>query len=72
MTDEQYLQAYDIVFSSIHSDGFKKSEIKDLLFNNNYWFLEKPNENWHSKLTEYLESIYFDFDTLNLNKKLLN
>jgi len=56
LTDEQLLKCYDIVFSKTHSDGFKIAEIKDVLYDPEYSFLESPKENWKENLGEYLIS----------------
>ncbi len=54
VTEIELLEIYDLVFNSIHSDSFKKSEVKDL-FTNSYWFLEKPKINWKESLIVYLK-----------------
>lgn len=71
-TEHQLLEIYDLVFSSTHSNGFKTSEIKDLLFESDYWFLEKPKENWKSDLINYLDSNGIDKSNLNANKALIS
>ena len=63
------LDIYDLIFTDVHSDGFKVAEIKDLLFNNTYWFLEKPKDNWQSELMSYLEKIGYDKSNLKMNPK---
>ena len=70
-TEQQLLEIYDLVFSSTHSNGFKTSEIKDLLFESDYLFLEKPKENWKSDLINYLDSNGIDKSNLNANKALI-
>lgn len=55
---EEKLEIYDLVFSTIHSDGFKKAEVSDL-FTDNYNFFEKPKDNWKEKLTEWLNERNF-------------
>jgi hypothetical protein len=72
LTDEQLIEIYHIVFSKIHSDGFMKSEVKDLLFESDYWFLTKPNENWNEKLIDYLSNTDFDTRNLNMNPQILS
>lgn len=72
LNKEHLLKISDIVFSdSAHSKGFKVQEIKDLLFEDDYWFLEKPNKNWYNKTIEYLESINYDISFLNINSTLI-
>lgn len=70
-TDRQLLEIYDLVFSSTHSNNFKTSEIKDLLFESDYLFFEKPKENWKSDLINYLDSNGIDKSNLNTNKALI-
>jgi len=67
LTTQQLLEIYDLVFSDIHSEGFKTSEIKALLFDNTYWFLKRPKENWKENLVQYLNSINYDMSLLNMN-----
>jgi hypothetical protein len=66
------LEIYDIVFSSVHSDGFKRAEVKDLLFQSTYWFLERPNANWYKKVVEYLNKIEYDTTLLKINEGLIS
>ena len=51
-TDEQLIEMYNCVFDTTHSDGFKKSEIKDLLFDMDYQFIESIKENWEVNLKD--------------------
>lgn len=67
LTEDELIAAYNVVFSQTHSNGFKTSEIKDLLFDETYWFNESPNENWYKNLIDYLNSIQFDIDLLKIN-----
>ena len=67
LTAEQLLEIYDVVFSEVHSEGFKTSEIKALLYDNTYWFLIKPKDNWKQDLTQYLISINYDKSQLDMN-----
>lgn len=71
MTREQLTKVYDIVFSDVHSIGFKASEAKSLLFDNTYWFLQKPKENWYDDLIKYLEEINFNKAELNMNQNII-
>jgi hypothetical protein len=49
-TDEQLVEMYNIVFFSVHTKSFKISEMKDLLFDKNYYFVQSRKENWKEKL----------------------
>ena len=49
-TQGQLIEMYNEVFSSTHSDGFKIAEMKDLLFDKDYWFMESRKENWEENL----------------------
>lgn len=66
LTNEQLLHCYDIVFSTTHSDGFKTAEMHDLLFEDGYRFMERPNVNWKHELRTYLVSIQADFSTMHI------
>ena len=72
LTEQHLLDIYNIVFSSVHSNGFKTAEIRTLLFDREYWFLEKPKENWYDNVIKYLESIGFDLSLLKINNSLKN
>lgn len=67
LTEKELLEIYDIVFNSIHSNGFKTSEIKTLLFDKEYWFLELPKENWKDNLRSYFNNIDYNKSKLNIN-----
>lgn len=71
LTEEHLIEIYHIIFSKIHSRGFMISEVKDLLFINGYWFIEKPNDKWYDNLIEYLDKIGFDKKNLNIDKELI-
>lgn len=68
LTIEQYHKCFDIVFSTIHSNGFKIDEMRDLLFDEDYTFLEIPNENWKIELKTYLHSIKYDMNELSTKR----
>jgi len=70
LTDEELIECFDLVFESTHSPGFKKSEMKDLLFTEGYWFMEKPKDNWLGNLTGYLRKVKpgLNLDKTNLPK----
>ena len=71
LNNAQLLQAYDIVFNRTHSDVFKLSEMKLLLYDNEYLFNESPNSGWYGDLIEYLLSIDYDCTRLKMNESLL-
>ena len=71
MTDTQLIEIYHIVFSNAHSPGFMKAEVKTLLNDNEYGFIEKPNENWVSNLFKYFEDNNIKQSTLNMNPTLI-
>ncbi len=50
LTTGELLDCYSCVFPSVHSVGFMTAEIKDLLFEPDYWFNESPILNWEEKL----------------------
>jgi hypothetical protein len=66
LTNEQLIEIYHIVFSDIHSHSFMIDEVKNLLFESDYWFLQPPKDNWNNNLINYLSELK-DFDTRNLN-----
>jgi len=68
LTDDQLIECFSLVFSSTHSDGFKKAEMNDLIFDKDYWFLERPKEEWLSNLNRYLRAINFDMSSTTFNK----
>ena len=60
-TKEQLMEMYDEVFSNIHSDSFKTAEMKDLLFDKDYWFMEIRKENWEENLKTKLQKFGITF-----------
>ena len=71
LTENQLIEIYELVFSQVHSVGFKVSEIKTLLFDKDYWFLERPNESWYKNVINYLQLIGYDTSLLNINPLLI-
>ena len=71
LTDEQLIEIYHIVFTDIHSPGFMTAEIKNLLFESDYWFLQPPRKNWKEDLINYLADTDFDTRNLNMNPNIL-
>lgn len=72
LTEEQLIEVYHIVFADIHSNGFMAAEAKDLLYESDYWFLQRPkNEGWYDDVVEYLDGIGYDTSNLNVNPALI-
>jgi len=71
LSELQLQNIYDLVFLSVHSEGFRRSEVKDLLFDDEYFFIEKPKEKWYENLMNYLKEINFDTTLLFMNPKIL-
>jgi hypothetical protein len=63
-TREQLIECFDCVFTSVHSGGFKEAEMKDLIYDSEYRFLERPKEGWEIALRSKLEEMGFDLDAL--------
>lgn len=62
LTREQLIECYDCVFTSVHSEGFKSSEMKDLITNKDYSFLEQPVNGWRESLIRKLNKFeYYDY-----------
>ncbi len=53
-SDEQLIEMYNCVFINKHSDGFMRAEIKDLLFKEDYWFMESKQLDWELNLKNKL------------------
>ena len=54
LTREELLEIANLFLSEVHSDGFKVSEAKDFLFDEEYWFLRLPKPNWKENIAKYL------------------
>lgn len=68
LTEEQLIEIYHIIFSDIHSRGFMTSEVKDLLFQPDYWFLQPPkNIGWYNDVIKYLDGVGYDKSNLHIN-----
>lgn len=71
-TQEQLVELYDIIFGYTHSPGFKESEVKDFLFDDEYCInYEKPKEDWYDKTVEYLNKIGYNLSNLNIRPLIL-
>ena len=64
LTREQLIECYDCVFTSVHSGGFKSAEIKYLITDKDYRFLERPKERWETALRIKLNELGFELDEL--------
>ena len=53
-TEEQLVEMYNLVFKSPKSSGFMTAEMKDLLFDKDYWFMESKQDNWEENLKNKL------------------
>lgn len=53
-TEEQLIEMYNLVFKSPKSNGFMTAEMKDLLFDKDYWFMESKQDNWEENLKNKL------------------
>jgi hypothetical protein len=53
-TEEQLIEMYNLVFKSPKSNGFMKAEMKDLLFDKDYWFMESKQDSWEENLKNKL------------------
>jgi hypothetical protein len=72
LTDENLIDIYHIIFTDIHSRGFMTAEIKNLLFEPDYWFLQPPKKkDWHDDVIEYLKGINYDTSNLNINSRII-
>jgi hypothetical protein len=71
MTEKQLIEIFDLVFGTNHTCGFKKAEMQDFLFDNRYWFLEKPKNNWLFKLREYCKENNVDYSEFDINPHLI-
>jgi len=68
MKREDYLYIYSLVFDSAKSDGFKISEMIDLLTYERYWFAERPLNGWIKRVEDYIKANDFDFDYSRFDK----
>ena len=64
LTRKELIECYDCVFAKVHSAGFKSGEMKDLITDKEYRFLERPKEGWETSLRTKLNELGFDFDDL--------
>jgi hypothetical protein len=64
LTKEQLIECYDCVFTRVHSNGFKAAEMKNLITDKDYRFLEKPKEGWENALRSKLNELGFELDEL--------
>lgn len=62
ISNENLVECFDLVFSKVHSKGFKIAEISNLLYSDDYQFLEVPRENWKTNLRLFLYTINVDYE----------
>jgi hypothetical protein len=60
-TEEQLVEMYNLVFKSPKSNGFMKAEMKDLLFDKDYWFMDFRQDNWEENLKNKLIEFGVEF-----------
>ena len=68
ITREHLIECFKCVFSSVHSGGFMEAEMKALIYDSEYHFLERPKEGWEFALRSKLNILGFDLDDLRENK----
>ena len=68
LSREQLIELFDCVFTSVHSPGFKESEMKSLIYDSEYRFLERPKEGWESLLRAKINEMGFDLDEIRTSK----
>lgn len=72
LAETDYLKIYDLIFTETHSEGFKIAEVRTLLEDPEYCFLDKPREGWLLSLKNYLDSKAMIFSDFNMNLEMLN
>lgn len=66
-SNTQLIECFDVIFESVHSDSFKVSEMKYLIYSSDstpYYFAEKPRDGWEIALRLTLKRMGFDLDIL--------
>ena len=63
-TRKELCECFDVVFTTVHSDGFKESEMRALIYDDEYRFLERPKEGWEPALRSKLNEMGLDLDEL--------
>ena len=66
-TRDELIECFDVVFPTVHSGGFKESEMKALIYDDDYRFLERPKEGWEHALRAKLNDMGYDLDDLRMN-----
>jgi len=72
LQEKELLEIFPLVFSSSHSIGFKRDEIKSLLFDPSYTFLEIPKLMWLDCIYNYFGENGIDKSILNINSVLIS
>ena len=67
ITDEQLIELYYKIFRLSHSESFKICEMKDLLFDEKYTFIERPYKGWRQIIENYFVSNNIDKSILKIN-----
>lgn len=59
-TDDQLVEMYNQVFTNTHSRGFMIGEMKGLLFDKDYWFMEPKKLDWEENLKNKLKEFGYE------------
>lgn len=57
LTRDQLIECWDCVFTEEQCDNFKHNEMHNLIYNDDYVFMESPKDNWEEDLYEKIEEI---------------
>ncbi|MDR6734200.1 hypothetical protein [Sphingobacterium sp. 2149] len=66
LTEIQMFDLFAITFSSNHSPGFKTAEVKTMLTDQDYWFLERPKEGYKEAVLDYLKENGFELPVTSI------
>lgn len=60
LTQDHVNEIFKLTFDSNHSPGFKTAEVKTMLTDHDYWFLESPKEGYKGAVLDYLKENGFE------------
>lgn len=71
-SDEQMIALYNMIYGLTHKDSFKVAEMRDLLFDDEYFFsYERPKPGWYDTTVAYLTEQGYDISNFNIKPSIM-
>lgn len=69
----ELIHTFDLTFgkNQVLSDKFKMAEMKALLYEKDYEFLDEPLKNWHNRIINYCQNRKIDVNQFKINPNII-